>query len=275
MRCMNCGWDNLSDTTVCLKCGQPLSLSAGYANNQNDFVSREGYREAIPKPTVLNANPDREKCRKTVVFPTLNESDNHSAITQPATECPNCNYPIVGEFTSCPCCGTPLERTDKPANKEHTQKKIEEEVTFISEEKIVCQECGKEINMTCSFCPHCGVRVHRPTIRRQIKNIAETEEIPLRCSLTIIPEENENIPPEKVEYEGKSIILNRENTEVSNRTITSKEQAEIVFEDGHWYLLDRSELRTTFIQANRKIEIIADDIIVLGDRKFKFESDSL
>lgn len=84
-----------------------------------------------------------------------------------------------------------------------------------------------------------------------------------------------NIPSEKMEYEGKSIILNRENTEVSNRTITSKEQAEIVFEDGHWYLLDRSELRTTFIQANRKIEIIPDDIIVLGDRRFKFESDSL
>ena len=78
-----------------------------------------------------------------------------------------------------------------------------------------------------------------------------------------------------MEYEGKSIILNRENTEVSNRTITSKEQAEIVFEDGYWYLLDRSELRTTFIQANRKIEIIPDDIIVLGDRRFIFESDSL
>ena len=109
------------------------------------------------------------------------------------------------------------------------------------------------------------------------KNIAETEpeDITPHCSLTIIPEENENIPSEKMEYEGKSIILNRENTEVSNRTITSKEQAEIVFEDGHWYLLDRSELRTTFIQANRKIEIIPDDIIVLGDRRFKFESDSL
>lgn len=95
---MNCGWDNLSDTTVCLKCGQLLSISTGYANNQNDFVSREGYGEAIPKPTVLNANPNREKCRKTVVFPTLNEPDTHSAITQPATECPNCSYPIVGEY---------------------------------------------------------------------------------------------------------------------------------------------------------------------------------
>ena len=115
---MNCGWDNLSDTTVCLKCGQLLSISTGYANNQNDFVSREGYGEAIPKPTVLNANPNREKCRKTVVFPTLNEPDTHSAITQPATECPNCSYPIVGEFTSCPCCGTPLERADNSADDE-------------------------------------------------------------------------------------------------------------------------------------------------------------
>ena len=121
---MNCGWDNLSDTTVCLKCGQRLSISTGYANNQNDFVSREGYGEATPKPTVLNANPNREKCRKTVVFPTLNEADTHSAITQPATECPNCSYPIVGEFTSCPCCGTPLERADKSADDKH--KKIEE-----------------------------------------------------------------------------------------------------------------------------------------------------
>lgn len=119
MRCMNCGWDNLSDTTVCLKCGQRLSISTGYANNQNDFVSREGYGEATPKPTVLNANPNREKCRKTVVFPTLNEADTHSAITQPATECPNCSYPIVGEFTSCPCCGTPLERADKSADDKH------------------------------------------------------------------------------------------------------------------------------------------------------------
>ena len=171
-------------------------------------------------------------------------------------------------------CGTPLERADK-SDRTTKHKKIKEKTSFLAgkNKNELVQECGKEIDITCSFCPHCGVRVHRPTIRRQIKNIAETEpeDITPHCSLTIIPEENENIPSEKMEYEGKSIILNRENTEVSNRTITSKEQAEIVFEDGHWYLLDRSELRTTFIQANRKIEIIPDDIIVLGDRRFKLK----
>lgn len=152
--------------------------------------------------------------------------------------------------------------------------RVEEEVPSVSEEKMLCHECGSKIAITCSFCPNCGVRVHRPTIRRQIKNITETEpETKPHCSLTIIPEEEENILPKRFEYEGNSIILNRENTEMSNRTITSKEQAEIVFDDGHWYLLDRSMLQTTYIQVNRKIEIIPDDIIVLGDRRFKFECD--
>ena len=223
MRCVNCGWDNRSNTTVCVKCGQPLRSVEGYADSQNNFVQGERYGEAIPKPTVLNANPDEEKCRKTVVFSAVNDAENRPTVTQLTTECPNCGYPVAGEFASC---------------------------------------------------PNCGIRMHRPTIRRQIKNIADTEPDALpRCSLTIIPEEDEKISPERFDYEGKSVILNRENTEVANRTITSKEQAEIVFEDGHWYIVDRSELKTTYIQANRKIEIMPDDIIVLGDRRFKFESD--
>lgn len=106
---MNCGWDNLSNTTVCLKCGQPLRMPENYANSQDIFISKEGHGEAIPKPTVLNVSSNEEKCRKTVVFSTTNEEENHSTVVQPIIECPNCNYPVVGDFTSCPCCGTPLK----------------------------------------------------------------------------------------------------------------------------------------------------------------------
>ena len=70
MRCMNCGWDNHSNTTVCLKCGQPLRMPENYANSQDIFISKEGHGEAIPKPTVLNVSSNEEKCRKTVVFST-------------------------------------------------------------------------------------------------------------------------------------------------------------------------------------------------------------
>lgn len=275
MRCINCGWDNHSNTTVCLKCGQPLRISDNYADSQNSFAPRVGREEAIPKPTVLNANPNDEKCRKTVVFSGINENDSHSTIIQPLIECPNCSYPVVGEFTSCPNCGTPLKEDNTIAEKD-CKNEMKDRITDLQEEKMICQQCESEIAVTYSFCPHCGTRIHRPTIRRQIKNIADTDhDTPPHCYLTIIPEENENISTDKLEYEGNSVILNRENTEISNRTITSKEQAAITFEDGHWYIVDRSELNTTYIQANRKIEIMPDDIIVLGDRRFKFECDSL
>ena len=113
---MNCGWDNHSNTTVCLKCGQPLRMPENYANSQDIFISKEGHGEAIPKPTVLNVSSNEEKCRKTVVFSTTNEEENHSTVVQPIIECPNCNYPVVGDFTSCPCCGTPLKRANTSTN---------------------------------------------------------------------------------------------------------------------------------------------------------------
>ena len=58
---MNCGWDNHSNTTVCLKCGQPLRMPENYANSQDIFISKEGHGEAIPKPTVLNVSSNAEK----------------------------------------------------------------------------------------------------------------------------------------------------------------------------------------------------------------------
>ena len=92
-----------------------------------------------------------------------------------------------------------------------------------------------------------------------------------KCRLTIVPEEDEQEVPEANEYEGTSIILTRENTEAYNRTITSKEQAELICEDGKWYILNKSEFGSTYLEANRKLEIQQGDIIVLGDRRFKFE----
>lgn len=72
------------------------------------FYFKEGHGEAIPKPTVLNVSSNEENAENCGVS-TTNEEENHSTVVQPIIECPNCNYPVVGDFTSCPCCGTPLK----------------------------------------------------------------------------------------------------------------------------------------------------------------------
>ena len=66
------------------------------------------------------------------------------------------------------------------------------------------------------------------------------------------------------------MILNRDNTEQNNSSITSRQQAIVTRVDGHWYIEDRSEQKTTFVQAAKKVELHDGDIILLGNRLFEF-----
>lgn len=106
-------------------------------------------------------------------------------------------------FHKLPLLRNSIKKANISTNNEYKTIRVEEEASSISEEKMLCHECGSKIAITCSFCPNCGVRVHRPTIRRQIKNITETEpETKPHCSLTIIPEEEENILPKDLNMKG-------------------------------------------------------------------------
>lgn len=113
--------------------------------------------------------------------------------------------------------------------------------------------------------------VHHPTVRGGIGFHAFVEPFKPKCSLTLIPEESEDVEALKQNYEGESIILNRNNTEPTNRTITSREQAVLTFKDGGWYIENRSELESTFIKVTGQRVLQPGDVIALGDRRFKFE----
>jgi hypothetical protein len=68
------------------------------------------------------------------------------------------------------------------------------------------------------------------------------------------------------------VILNRENTDAKNTTITSVAQANVTLENGKWTIEDKSEYKTTFVQAARKIEIQDGDLILLGNQLYRFKS---
>lgn len=91
-----------------------------------------------------------------------------------------------------------------------------------------------------------------------------------KCTLTLLPEEGERIEAQTLSFEGKEVELNRANTEKDNNTITSKVQAVLTFEGKHWYIQDKSTLKTTYVQAGSKIQLQPGDIVVLGDRRFEF-----
>jgi hypothetical protein len=66
------------------------------------------------------------------------------------------------------------------------------------------------------------------------------------------------------------VNVNRQDLDQNNFTITSKTQASFIFRDGRWWLLDRSDLKTTFVQVREAVELKEGDIIQMGDRKFIF-----
>lgn len=93
-----------------------------------------------------------------------------------------------------------------------------------------------------------------------------------RCTLEMVPDVGETLQTPPMKYSGKEVILNRQNTEPNNFSITSKEQAALIYNDGRWYIEDRSELKSTYLLVEERTELKNGDIIVLGDRKFRFNS---
>lgn len=217
------------------------------------------------------------------------------------TSCPNCGADFSGENEEEPLEENNVQEMDSqpsssmPSKKERKKKKEDEKVVqgtvglgalkkeeSNSDEEFLCtcDNCGEELSAAFRFCPKCGTEIRQKTLHgfRHKKKKEEAEDNPQptikrEFKLTIIPDEGEGIEPVVNHFEGSEVMLNRKNTEPDNRTITSKEQAVVFCDQGKWFIENRSEYDSTMILANRKMEIQNGDIIMLGDRRFKFESE--
>jgi predicted Zn-ribbon and HTH transcriptional regulator len=205
--------------------------------------------------------------------------------------CRNCGYDNPDENAACSKCNQPLiagrERhvpLSSYADEENfNPRETVRETNIFTEEASqpapvntsTCSKCGYPLLQSVPNCPNCkqliqdnsdspkeDIQFGRRTVRPGKRN---------RCELTLIHEENEKIEPVTLSFSGEEIILNRNNTEPDNMTITSKEQAALICENKRWYIEDRSELKTTYVRVGERFELQPGDIIMLGDRCFKFD----
>jgi hypothetical protein len=144
--------------------------------------------------------------------------------------------------------------------------------TINSEESKFCHHCGTALNEietikveaeTNSSKPHFATV--NPWMRPQEKPHEKAF-----CTLNPIAWEGENVTLQPISFTGNSIVLNRENTDPNNPSITSAEQAVLTFEDGEWNIIDKSAQKTTFVLASRNTRLDKGDIILLGNRLFEF-----
>jgi hypothetical protein len=276
MRCVNCGYDNGPGYSACIKCGQPLKAFEQTSYHQHQAPQREMLEGTVigrpiernmPRPTVVGVSPNQLQERETVV---LQAGGGQKTQLISPTPCHQCGYPIVANHTVCPHCGVALNAKKESSIKD--EKMVVATNTMSLNGTFKCQYCQKEIPLTSTNCPSCGQRVHAPTISpEQLAQMMNNVNNVPRCSLTMLPEGNEVLDKPKNEYSGESVVLNRYNTEDNNPTITTQQQAGLVFENGEWYIQNLSERQTTYLILNRKIQLEEGDIIVMGNRRFKFE----
>lgn len=243
MRCKNCGWENPNGSTKCEKCNASLSGAMGNGNPQHRHQMHDesaGLKKTVSEKSAFGSNwvsadPVPPKCLK-------------------------CGYPVTFDTKVCPMCGTelvsssgqsPVDPVPESKHPSGTRK---------------CSKCSAPIFASTKFCPSCGAPVRPGTV-----NPWMTPQNGTFCTLKPLAWQSEGIDFNPLSYSGESIVLSRANTDPNNQSITSKEQAELVHEKGAWYIIDRSEHKTTYVHACRKTKLESGDIIILGNRRFEFK----
>lgn len=249
----DCGYPLLPGTQVCPKCHRPVSVTGGAPQNGGNS----------PKMTETDQRPSQQsgpgpKATERFVSPA------HDNAAPKQTE----------RFASPAQDDTAPKRTERIASPAQDDAEPRRTERFESPEQF---DTSAKKTQRFVAPEYQGSSVNKQTVNiRQIPTPEPRETEPVvipACSLTPIAREGEASPiPGKREYEGSEVILNRQNTDPDNLTITSQKQAALIFEDGKWYIEDRSAFKTTYIRVARRVELQDGDILAMGNREFKFFS---
>ena len=244
----DCGYPLLPGTQVCPKCHKPVAGASASSTTPPIDDAKKTMVITNPAQQVQGADP-----KATERFVTPGQGVSAPKVTQPVSA-PDQGYsnPKKTERFQTPGAEDTVGM-DRPYNQQDAAKKTQR---F---EYPGYQQGGVDKRT---------VNIHQ---MKQESKACEADPMPEpQCSLKPIARIGEMATPAKNEYKGGNVILNRQNTDPENPTITSRQQALLTFENGKWYIEDKSAYKTTYIRVTKKTEIQDGDIIGLGDREFEF-----
>ena len=275
------------------------TIAQGNANQWNGIASDAKEQEEMDDDD-NNALGNHQHFSPVMVNGKLECPNCHYPLSSDSlTSCPNCMADFTGldeedeEEDENPIPSQVMkEATSNGKNAQVTEtvniSKASSRSSNEGEYMIECDHCKKQISAEFKFCPYCATEVIQRTIAFRKKRtkvekedasiekqpeMQQPETLNLQCHLSLVPDDDEDVEAITNHYEGNNVILNRANTDSNNPTITSKQQAELIYENGNWFIENRSEYGTTFIAVNRRFQLNPGDVVMLGDRRFIFGID--
>jgi hypothetical protein len=160
---------------------------------------------------------------------------------------------------------------------ESSNKKAENTINIAKDE--ICPYCGYPnpagikgcLNEDCDGHKQINSEFVKPLSKRPGTKNPYTESKKIKCFLKPISRKNEK-EFRQIEFTsvGNKITLNRSNLDPDNTTISSLKHAELTLKNGKWIIANKSSTNTTFICLRESYELKKGDILLLGDRLFKF-----
>lgn len=296
MICKFCGLNNADDAAFCSRCGSPLRENRQVA----PAVSAEPVVDDDKKTMRMETRPNETPAGGVTMH------DCGYPLLPGMQVCPKCHQPVAGAATPPPPPPTisdakktvvisnptqPVqdggpkvtERFASPNQGGYNPKKTERFVTPGNSEGTVDMpqnstpaSSAKKTERFVSPGYQSG-GVNKKTVNiHQVQPAQSRETQPVatpHCSLKPLARTGETTElPAKHDYENAKVVLNRQNTDPENLSITSKQQAVLTFENGKWYIEDKSAYKTTYIRVTQKTELHNGDIVAMGDREFEFST---
>lgn len=268
MRCKNCGWENSPSSAKCEKCNAPLAgsmianIEAPQPAAPAEPVNLKG---TIPDSQFFGGGAAPEPTKQEVVEQFAHVAPVEPEKVEPTDKCKSCGFPVGAGMMSCPNCGSSLKAAEvKAAPKAEFST---EGPKAAKPEEVKCRQCGSVVAPGVKFCGECGTPIQLGTVNPWAK-----PDLGPTCSLAPIAWDGEYATPDAQSYSGELISLTRSNTDPNNQSITSQSQAELSYEDGEWYIVDKSAQQTTYVHAGEKMKLKSGDIVILGNRRFEFKA---
>lgn len=300
MKCKNCGTQNSAQALKCSNCNVPLQGSMVVENPG----SRQGASGNVTCKNCKATNPaDALKCHQcnAPLTGSMVMDPNAKSLGASQVMCKNCKTTNSADALKCVACNAPLDgsmviKDDKPA-----AVKIDKSTTAIHQADTnkmpnACPACGYPNQPFASTCVKCDTPLDgkkhtevktapvtapesKSTLKKSGKSMdltinpwAEQPAKPATCSLTPLKSDF-SADKSPILLSSEKNKLNRENLDPGNQTITSAGQASINFNNGSWMIEDTSVMQTTFIKVNGATELKNGDILLMGNKLFKFTAE--
>ena len=292
MICKFCGLNNADDAAFCSRCGSPL--------RENRKPAASASSTTIPmdddKKTMRMGTPPEEPKNGGMI---LHECGY--PLLPGTTVCPQCHCKVgggslgtetqLGDGKKADDNGFSSDKkTERFVGQDQTVSNAKKTERFVGQdqnvsnakktERFVAQDQNvsnaKKTERFVSYVDQEG-GVNKKTVdihQLRTPKVKEAEPVlPPHCSLKPVAREDEDATKlMKQEFESAEVVLNRQNTDPENFTITSQQQALLVYENGKWFIEDRSAYKSTYVRASRRIELQDGDVVAMGDREFEFST---